>query len=541
MRGDSDAVGRGVKLRPSQIPGFDGDEGYTSPYAPAEMSDGVAGGAWRDIANATSDARAWKAAHRLSLVAVGTVATEHGVLKVQVPAVKALGDLGQLALGSDFIELGKAAGRLAGDLLNYSEALDMVASRVPVLGVYARLALTFVNFVKQAFSRAEREKASVTKTPKTAREALGYNREIDTEVVNFCRQRLAFDEWTRIFCPAARPGDSFKLERTSFIGDGTPDGKTIVPAGGVVHEEGLGFCPGVAGRFVQWQYPLRVFNSNRPAGPWEGSLISIASLEPSVSQMTVLAWQMVLKNSPNMFRANAFEVARRWRDYFEALEDWSKWLKGKGETQASEMANAIATWYGPEYQGGPLRVREPWTKYKRNRVPADVAAGGKVRRLVDYIVTKQLIGSYLPALSTVTCAYVGPNAPAFKEMSWLKDAWRELRKRLLEHPARFDVELDMIPDRDYRSEMERAQRNRPVRTSPDESRRMTPVGFDGVPGIEEPEEPPPTDEEIEPSVPGGGLGRGDDEDSGGGGGAMVAVAAAAALAYVGARKLGKRR
>lgn len=536
MQGDAHAVasGCGVRLKPSQIPGFVSE--YESPYAPAELTEGVAGGAWLDIADATKDARAWRAASRLSILSVGRVATIHGVLKSQVPSVKKLGDLGQLSLGSDFVELGKAGARLLGDLLDYSEALDAVASRVPVLGAYARLAVNFVNFLRLAIGRGKKEEIP----PKTARNALGYNREIDTEVVNYCADRFDHDNWTRIFCPAAKPGDSFTLTRTSFIGDGTPDGYTILPAGGVHQDEGLGFCPGVAGRLVQWQYPLKVFNSNRPAGPWE-SLISISNLEPSASQLTVLAWQMVLKNSPNMFRVNAFEVARRWRDYFESMEVWAKWLRSKGETQAADMANAIATWYGPEYPGGPLRVREPWTKFKRNKVPADVAAGGKVRRLVDYIVTKQLIGSYLPALSTITCAYVAPKSAAFAEMPWLKDAWRELRKRLLEHPNRFDVELDMIPDHDYRSAMERAQRDRPVRTTPDAGGRVT-VGFGGVPGIDVPDEPPPTDDDVEPSVPGGlpDLGRGDDEDSDGGG-TLAILAIALGLGYVGARKFRKRR
>jgi hypothetical protein len=253
-----------ARLKPSEIPGYVGE--YESPFPAAEMSNGVAGSAWTDIAEATAPIRAWRSAHRISALSIGRVAVKHGIPDWQVPTIKRLGDLAEMSSAADFVKLAKAGGKLVGDLLEYSEALSTVASAVPVLGTYARLVVGFVSFLRQAFSRGKASKLSVAKT---ARDSLGYNRQIDQDVCNFAAEKLAEDDWTQLFLPSWKPGDGFTLTRTSFTGDGTPDGRTILPSSGAKSSEGLGFCPGVAGRLVQWQYPVKVFNSNRPASPWE--------------------------------------------------------------------------------------------------------------------------------------------------------------------------------------------------------------------------------------------------------------------------------
>lgn len=531
----------GVKLKPSEIPGFV-DE-YESPFPAAEMTAGVPGSSWTNIAEVTAPARAWRAANRISMLSIGRLATKHGVMKWQVPDVRRVGDLGQLALGTEFVDLAKKGAKLVGDLLDYSDALQTVASAVPVVGPYARIIVGFISFLKNAFSRGAAAKLDVRKT---ARDALGYNRQIDLDITNAAAEYLADDNWTRIFLPSWKPGDGFKLERTSFVGDGTPDGYSILPASGVQWEEGLGFCPGVAGRLVQWQYPLKVFNSNRPASPWE-SLISIADLEPSVTQLTVLAWQMVLKNSPSMFRINAYKIRERWESFFGELEDWSRWLRDKGDTQASQMAEAVSTWIGREYEpGGPYRVRNPWTKYGPKALE-DTFVTPNAGKMVRFIMDRQYFPSLSPALATITCAYVGPGFAALGDDSnMLRDEWEGRRKQLLTHAARFDVELDMIPDADYRAAMRDATRKRPDNL-PDVKK-----GMGGVPRFADPDKPPPSGETLEPTMPnsagggsGGGLqeGKGGDGDGGGGGGGGGAVVALAALGlgYVGWRKFGRRK
>lgn len=513
------------RLKPSEIPGFVAE--YESPFPAAEMTDGVTGSAWRDIADVTAPARVWRCTHRLTALSVGRLATIHGVPKFELKAIQTLGELGQLPLGNDFVKLAKAGGSLVGDLLKYSEAVDKVASAIPVLGTYARLIVGFVTFLKNAFSRAAQARLSV---PKTASDALGYNRQIDQDVANYCAEQLAEKDWTRIFLPARKPGDSFSLHRTSFIGDGTPDGYSIVPTGGVKHAHGLGFVPGVAGRFVQWQYPIKVFGSNRPASPWD-SLISIADLEPSVTQLTVGAWQMVLKNGPNMFRIAPYQIKSAWRDFFGAMHDWSRWLKKTDQDRGAEMADAIATWVGKEYPGATTgyRVRNPWTKYKKKALDSGEVPSVNADALVDFIVDRQHGDSLDAALATITVAYVGPQFALIRENDTVREKWDARRRQLLGHRAKWDVELDLVPDQEFRSALNDARRGpKPA------DLKSVPKGFGGVPRFADPGKPPPPASAIEPSMPnsaGGGSGKPSPKGKGGGG-AAVALAAAAAAFFV---------
>lgn len=511
------------RLKPSEIPGYVGS--YESPFPAAEMTDGVPGSAWTDIAAVTAPVRAWRASHRISGLAIGRVATRHGLPDFQVPALKRLGDLAEVASPSDFVALAKSGARLFGDLLDYSKALTTVASAVPVVGTYARLIVGFVGFLRQAFGRGAASKATVKKT---ARDALGYNRQIDEDVCNFAAEKLGADDWTRIFLPSWKPGDGFALQRTSFVGDGTPDGYTILPSSGAKSDEGLGFTPGVAGRMVQWQYPIKLFRSNRQAGPWE-SLISIADLEPSVTQLTVAAWQMVLRNSPDMFRIRPYKIVTRWADFFDTLADWSRWLRDRGDTQGATMAEAVATWVGKEYPGGPYRVRNPWTKYTKGALESGKVQTVSAGDLVRFIVHRQHSEALDAALATLTCAYVGPHFPLIEENEGVRDQWFARRKQLLQHRARFDVELDMVPDQDYRAALTEARKGgKPSGGKP------IPKGLGGVPRFADPKQPPPPASAIEPSMPnsaGGGSGHTPKSGDGGAGGAALAVGAALAAFF----------
>lgn len=519
-----------MKLKPSQIPGF--VEDYESPFPAAEMSNGVAGGAWADMAKVTAPARSWKCASRLTRAALGRVATTHGVFDRQVKAVKQIGDIGRLALGSDFVALAEGA-KLVGELLDFSEAVDLVGSRVPVVGAYARLIVGFIKFLKNAFTRGGETDQTVKKT---ARDALGYNKEIDVDITNAAAESFADHNWTRIFLPSWKPGDSFTTTPTSYVGDGTPDGMTILPKSGALWEYGLGFVPGVAGRMVQWQYPLKVFGSDRPSSPWD-SLLSIANLEPSVTQLTVLAWQMVLKNGPNMFRVDHLKVRERWGDYFAAVGDYGRWLEEKGRDHEGEMCRGVATWVGRQYVGGPLLVREPFisrfAKKDGSREPRKLPDWLQKDRgsLIRYIIESQLQKSHKPALGTLTCAYVGPGFAAIKADTFLREYWQDMRKLLLSHPARYHVELDMIPDRDYRVAMGDATR------LPEPKFTATPPkdGFGGEPEVDPDAGKPPPDRDVEPSLPGEPTG------GEGGGGGILAALAVLGLGYVGVKRLRKGR
>ncbi len=499
-----------MKPKPRALAGYVAE--YDSPFPPAEMSDGVVGGAWADLARVTSGARAWKAASRLSRMSVQRVAVTHGVLKSEMKALKRVGTLGQLPLGGDFLELAELGGELVGELLKFSDALTMVASRVPVLGAYAQLIVTFVTFVARAFRQGEAEEIT------TGRKALGYNRDIDEEVTNDAVNVLGSRDWTELFTPAWRPGDSFKLVPTSFVGDGVADGQTLLPQAGALRSEGVGFVPGVGGRLVQWQWPLKVFGSNRPSSPWE-SIVSIADLEPSVSQLTVLAWQMVLRNSANMFRVDHRRLTSRWVDYFGQMLDFAKDLRKKGDKHGAEMVDGVATWIAREpVSSAPnkFRVRSPWRKYKPSNVPGSVthSAGSLIR----HILRRQLEDSQRPALGTVTCAYVGPGFAAIKADDALRQYWQEMRALLLTHDARFSVDLEMVPDREYRQALwQRTKTAEPRFTTVPPKK-----GFGKAPDVDPDPPKPPKPKDVEPTLPGGGK-------KDGGAGLLVAGVAAAVL------------
>lgn len=528
-----------MKVRPSDIPGFPDDFEFRSPFPPATMLDGVAGDPHFQLALESMPARSWESASKLTRAAAGRVAVKWGVFSSQLASLKKMGELGSLPLGDAFV--GLAEGRkLAGELLAFSDVIVDVVSRVPIVGPYARILVTFGKLLVQAFKRGQERKLTTTKN-----RPLGYAKDDDEFVVDDALRWLQREDWTRVFCPAWDGKAAFSVEDVSFVGDGTPDGAFIMPEGGWLPfvEVGLGCVPGVAGRFVGWQYIKKMPGSNRPSGP--ESLMSVASFEPSATQLSILAWQMVLKNSPHLFRVHAYEVKSRWHDFFSELLEWAAWLEDEGQSQPASMARAIATWiHRGEHTGGRWEVRDPWKKFKVKKV-ADATNNTVTENagtLVNYIVDEQLARSQDAALGTLTCAYVEPRAGSFAAFKnpMLRDYCIEMRKLLLEKPEKAcRVELDMVPDAEYRRELERVRKNCPTRTTPESAPKRTTPGWGDQEDVDPDPDPPPSDEDVEPSGP--GLGGSGDDSGGGGAGLAIGLGVGLSLGAWGLSKLMRRR
>lgn len=208
---------------------------------------------------------------------------------------------------------------------------------------------------------------------------------------------------------------------------------------------------------------------------------------------------MVLKASPQMFNIDPDKIANGWESWYGHLSEFRDQHTG----QLKSMMDWAIKWKG---------------KY-RNLNPKNV--GPTTGDLVRYVIDRLYMPRAKNALRyTVTCAYVPPSAPALRNSS-LSNMHDDMRRRLLEHKAVDEVELDMVPDSDYREAVRIAQlRTQPPLTAKpgdDQPFIATPIFF---PDATEP-----------PKNPGPAV------EGTGGSGALILVGAAAAVALA----LGLRR
>lgn len=155
-------------------------------------------------------------------------------------------------------------------------------------------------------------------------------------------------------------------------------------------------------------------------------------------------------------------------------------------------------WYGPSF----VRPKDKHKGYYEDLARwwcTNRFAGIQERYILYWPVVKLMIDNFKQMLRRnfvyrTTVAYVGPDFASIQADSALKQKWFEHRQLLLTNSARMNVELDMIPDEDYRNEMARAQRmGFPNIKAPDfEPKPESPGGVIGIdPNLPQGDDVPP--------------------------------------------------
>ena len=459
-----------------------------------------------------------------------------------------------------------------------SAGLALAATAIPVVGWVVSIGIGLFTLVSSALASTPSDKRSVG-------EALIFkpdtNRAMAEQLLGIVRNE---DDWTDLFSPPSTSGE-WVMRSVAW----TPGGGGEGYAFGVDGQSGRGLVPGLAkcvGTLptndgnINYQFARTSSNHGLSFGSEYDlpPLDTAGSLAPTSGQIAMLVWQMVMKPSVAMFRIDPYALGSKWTDYYLGLAEFADTLKSEeGVNNAFQRSGSygktwsrgdnpnlphneavIATTYMPfavrEQDEGRVFVATPDTiaSYDTSAQIVNAPEGVTLDKLLS--VNKRLTYTYsdlvvyvcnlhvqraMLALETLVCAYVGPDMALIKASANHREKWLGMRRLLLEHPAVMDVELGMIPDQDYRADVQRAQFRRPdlgfkagsghrtpIRTKPG-----APPTVDGRPAPDMPDSP---------GAPSGGSRPGGSRGGGGSFGSWV-VPAVGVLAVTAAGMVVLRR
>lgn len=416
-----------------------------------------------------------------------------------------------------------------------SMALAEATTAVPILGWIVELGLAMYEGIRFALEYNKDEK-------RPPGEAIEFSRDGNEVMTANLISAAKESDWTVLFSPPSVNG-RWTMERVTW----TPGGNGEGWAFGTPDEGGWGLMPGLAecvgtlttaDRYTNYQFPdrspVQLFGAEFDIPPTS----TTGSLRPSARQVSVLLWQALMKPSAAMYQIDPFAILTAWSDYYDGLAEFAETLKtekgienvtqGKFNKYVARGNNPkvpyniakIATTYLPyrSQKDGSIQFASPETvpKYDTSAQIAGAPKGVSLDKLAS-VIGRPLTYTYvdlikyvlrlhfersLASLETLVCAYVPPDAPMLRASQLHQEKWREMRARLLNHEAVADVELDLIPDADYRSEVSGRQRiagfqpegiglvgngaRKPIRTPPGAAPTV-----DGSPTPDMPDSPPP--------------------------------------------------
>lgn len=330
----------------------------------------------------------------------------------------------------------------------FSNALTSVASVVPIVGAVVQFGTFIVETILNSLQKPE----------VYARKALVYDKGTDEQVTNVLMGIARQEDLTNFFLPMFTGG--WRSEPIDYgggnVGRFISNGPQVLFTGDMGPSRG-GFAPNIPDMLTDWQFPNRVVGgSTREAG--RGSFSGGTLLFPSAVQLGMLQSSRIMKYGIEMFSINGEKIVSGWEDYFAGMDE----LRARTEYRVlkrqlvyiSSFCTTDGQWkryakYGPNtLPSGFERVQ--------TTDPYDGQEYLRMDGLIKWLVYKKWQDRARDCLDTLWCAYISPDAPAFKGNPMLK-AWHEDRRRqLLKHQARWKVDLDMIPDQEYRAAMYRA-------------------------------------------------------------------------------------
>lgn len=441
---------------------------------------------------------------------------------------------------------------------------------VPILGWIVQLGIGIFDLVQSAIQVNK-------KKPRPAGEAIAFDGDDNDAEANALLGAAKEADWTLLFAPPSRNGN-WSARHVSWTPGGAGEGWAM----GVPGELGAGLVPGIAecvgtlttqDGYTNYQWPNRsqglAFGAEFDIPP----LSTAGALTPSSRQIAVLLWQMLMKPSETMFRIDPVELESYWNDYYLSLRDFADGLASNAKVKSERVGDAWQRGLNPKlafneatiassylaYTGtssGEVKLLGPETVDNfdtsaplQHGVPQGVSldelatAGALSYTYAD--VTRYILRMHhrraLAALKTVTVAYVPESAPLLRAGGSDWQLWRDMRALLLSHRAVMQVELDLVPDQEYRSAVAQAQRTRgivadvPLAGMPPSSKADA---GDGPPTVDGKPLPP-----LPPS-PGPGLPPGTPPPRSDPGAAILAALVGTAVAYGavrGAVRLSRRR
>jgi hypothetical protein len=349
-----------------------------------------------------------------------------------------------------------AKGVISGTTALVQQALQQTATSVPIVGIIVQLGLFLWEVIENALRTVDSDKQAPD-------QAIVYDLAGDLETANDLKSYSGQPDWTPLFLPPATEG--WQLAEITWVpGGGERQGfKFYIPSHAV---EAYGLVPGISERVGTYQFPEKAIGSSRPWDFYTGyGMSTTGELLPSSRKFSTLLWQTAMKSSVQMFQINSHATQDAWDAYYDSLWEYSgldfskKYNDEAARTikwairRACTYTRIVATPNGPMITKESTIAAFPTATLEAGLTTPLTSRYNDITRYVSKVHRDRA----KKALNTLVCAYVPPNAPLLRADSTLADLHEERRKQLLTHQARYDVELDLIPDQTYRNAMDEAQ------------------------------------------------------------------------------------
>ncbi len=369
------------------------------------------------------------------------------VKKLDIDVVGEVGDKLIEVYGS--IKEARQAMASAGDVVDGGEAMHASVeagigfavqgvSHVPVYGWIVKIVWAVAKLIKGIvkISRAEKNYGPVSMQYPASRFSPELDNMILNDMLTTLRDKTAPD-WSRLFGPPQmgkgqgtlkdywvkeQEGGAKEIYRRLGLSGGTP-----------TDWQGAGWTGMVPGTTVLHRGVYVKGNGASELG---------SSLMPSTQNVLFWLWKDIIGKKgnagPAMYTIDTEEIMT-WKGYIHGLHKFlyeTNQLSSKEKTAVMQMLNS---------QDGK-KVFGWGTKIKPTENEVD-----KYQPVKELNALRSRQEAFLDSLLV---AYIDKDWGAIKGSAALKAKWKGRRRDLLEHPARCDVDLDNVPDVDYRNELQ---------------------------------------------------------------------------------------
>lgn len=503
----------------------------------------------------------------------------------------------------------------SGDPLEITdELLDMVQQTWKIIGttgdLYGSVPIIgiFVSLAQSLISTAKTTRKALTEISYPIEDVkMEYVRENDQKIANNILDALSGSDWTQVFSPPVFTiwgghGDA----RASAIhhanvkwGGGAGQGVVLTLQGGAGFPKhiptGFGLHPQTARIPIAWQYHTGDPQKKKTRDKWtykkglKARVDSFEEFHPATQQLSLLLWQRVMKNSPEIYRIDAPGIRASWSLYFKGMEEYlTRKSDDFGLLKTPEYVRpmtrgVIERILSPEYWGNDNAIKKSrtvntadgliiywkvlgkevpfsyysdpakiqtkgiggeyydykWRQSSKSGTPGEAITGGErtygfigprltARGLTEFIIDQSLKTRQWNYLNTLTVAYLTPDMPAFRNWPELLAKFHKNREILLNHVARIWIDLDLVPESSWKQKLLNSLKGVPPGmkyTLPVAKIKSAATGGDAV--IPDKEDPSGNPIPLIPQMK--MVKKPDGGTTSGSGGAGIAVAAAAGL------------
>lgn len=383
-------------------------------------------------------------------------AQQHGVPEWVVEPLRESFALLPEVIGSDLVNVvsDQVVAALKGTAVALAESIGQAATAVPIVGAIVNIGIQLGLLIRRAVLDGRDAGKSPERDPYQDMRPLEYSYEADSLQGSAMLALSSDRDLTPLFLPpSASP--TWELARVQAEGGGH--------RWWAVSEGDIGLLPGLSDQVGVYEWTLF-------------GIRTIGAVMPSGRKFATTLWQQIMKPGVSMFAVDSLAIEDAWSGYYASL--WDLASRPFGATLTSS-ASDLARLRGQIYQSASMNryyeCREQWVSRNVPRTGngGGVDCAGKLPYFAAQSIVKgfsrekllqrlpSLSGLYsdivryvcivhreraMAALDTLWTAYVPADSPLMLADTSFARRQIETRQLLLRHPARWRVELDLVPD-----------------------------------------------------------------------------------------------